>query len=235
MSLRTRSLPVLDAVADLVHGFETKDPRHSAESRDGTRARVAQALADRGRLCLLSQVHGAAVREAPWTARPEGDASFSRERGVILGIETADCLPLLFVDPRNRVVAAAHAGWRGTVAGVARAVVGALLDRGSKAGDVVAALGPAIGACCYEVGPEVEDAFGSSGRSFFITGPRGRPHLDLRAANKAQLLSLGLSAERIHSVAECTRCLADRYHSFRRDGTTAGRMISFVGYARPVD
>ena len=127
-------------------------------------------------------------------------------------------------------MAAAHAGWRGTAAGVAARAVEALAARGSRPEDLVAALGPAVGACCYEVGEELREAFGPSGAAFFRPGTRGRPHLDVRAANVRQLLDAGLRPDAVHHVADCTRCRADLYHSYRRDGRAAGRMISFVGF-----
>ena len=150
--------------------------------------------------------------------------------GELLGIETADCLPVLIVDRARRAVAAAHAGWRGTLAGVAARAVESMVAAGSHPRDLVAALGPSIGVCCYEVGPEVEEAFGPARARFFQPGPRGRAHLDVRAANRAQLVAAGLAEEAIHDVADCTYHLADRYHSYRRDGKGAGRMISFVGF-----
>jgi hypothetical protein len=176
-------------------------------------------------------VHGALVHAAPWEGRPEGDASVAAAAGLLLGIETADCLPVLIVDPRRRAVAAAHAGWRGTAAGVARAAVAALRAGGSAPADLRAALGPGIGACCYEVGEELRSAFAPE---FFHPGPRGRSHLDVRAANRRQLEQAGLPPEHIHDVDECTSCRPDLYHSYRRDGKGAGRMISFVGFAAPV-
>jgi YfiH family protein len=166
---------------------------------------------------------------APWEGRPEGDAAVASAPGLILGIETADCLPVLLVDPRRRAVAAVHAGWRGTAAGVSGAAVAALVAGGSKAEDLVAALGPGIGACCYEVGQEVKTAFGAGGAAFFRPGPRGREHLDVRAANLRQLLEGGLLPSRIADLDECTFCRPDRYHSYRRDGPGSGRMISYVG------
>ena len=229
-TLRTATVRALDAIPGLVHGFEQRLGPDGWEDRDETRHRVALALYESGRLHLLQQVHGARVQAAPWEGRPEADAAVADEPGQILGIETADCMPVLLVDPVQRHVAAAHAGWRGTVAGVAREAVEALVARGSRRADIVAALGPAIGACCYEVGPELQEAFGPEGRSFFRPGPRGRPHLDLRAANVRQLERAGLNPARIHHVADCTHCRADLYHSYRRDGKGAGRMISFVGF-----
>jgi len=230
VALRTATVPALSAVAGLVHGFERRAPRDGAETLEESRARVARALDGSGRLLLLKQVHGAAVLEAPWEGMPEGDASVAALPGWLLGIQTADCLPVLLVDPRRHLVGAAHAGWRGTAAGVGTRAVAALVARGSRPEDLVAALGPGIGACCYEVGDELREAFGLPGAAFFRPGPSGRPHLDVRAAIVCQLLDSGLPPGSIHHVADCTRCRADVYHSYRRDGRAAGRMISFVGF-----
>jgi polyphenol oxidase len=229
-TLRAATIPALEAIPGLVHGFEQRLGPAGWEGRDETRRRVTAAVADAGRLQLLHQVHGACVQDAPWVGRPEADASVADRPGLILGIETADCQPVLLVDPVRRQVAAAHAGWRGTVQRVTRAAVDALVARGSKPSDIVAALGPSIGPCCYEVGPELQEAFGPSGAGFFRPGPRGKPHLDVRAANVLQLEEAGIPASHIHHVADCTMCRADLYHSYRRDGKDAGRMVSWVGY-----
>lgn len=232
-TLRVATVAALAEVPGLVHGFEQRLGPSGAEERDVGRARVAAAVAPHGRLYLLKQVHGTRVRKAPWEGRPEGDAAVAEGPGMILGIETADCLPVLLADPRRRVVAAAHAGWRGTAAGVTRAAVAALVAGGSRPEDLLAALGPGIGPCCYEVGEELLAEFGPGGEAFFRPGPRGKPHLDVRAANVAQLKAAGVPDARIHSVADCTRCRADLYHSYRRDGPRSGRMINTIGWAAP--
>jgi YfiH family protein len=228
-TLRTVTHPALEGVPGLVHGFEQRLGPAGWEERDESRRRVAQALAGSGRLQLLKQVHGCHVQAAPWEGRPEADASVADEAGLILGIETADCQPILLVDPVRRRVAAAHAGWRGTAAGVARETVAAMVARGSRPADIVAVLGPSIGACCYEVGEELRAEFGPEGGDFFRPGPRGKPHLDVRAANLRQLQQAGLVPAHIHDVTDCTMCRADLYHSYRREGRGAGRMISFIG------
>ena len=230
-TLRLITLPSLDALPGLVHGFEQRLGPPGGESREAGRVRVTEALAPWGRLLLLKQVHGNLVQAAPWDGTPEADASIAEVPGFLLGVETADCLPLLIVDPRRRVVAAVHAGWRGTASGVAGQAVAVLRGRGSDPGDLLAALGPGIGPCCYEVGHELRQAFGPGGEEFFRPGRNGRPHLDVRAANRRQLLSAGLHAERILSLDHCTFCRSDLYHSFRREGKGAGRMISFVGFS----
>ena len=226
------TVPVLEAVPGLAHGFGRRARGPAPEARDATVRRVASALQARGTLQLLHQVHGAMVADAPWQGLPEADAGVATRRGPLVGIQTADCMPVLLVDPRRGFAAAAHAGWRGTVAGVTRAAVRALLARGSSASDLVAALGPGIGPCCYEVGDELRAAFGEGGEAFFRPGPRGKPHLDVRAANVSQLLDEGLPAESIYHLAECTYCRPDLYHSYRRDGHGSGRMISFVGFTQ---
>lgn len=224
-------VPALLEIPGLVHGFERRLPDAPSESRDETRRRVAAALRDQGQLLSLKQVHGARVAAAPFEGLPEADAAVASASGLILGIETADCLPVLLVDPRRRAVAAAHAGWRGTAGGVAARAVEALIASGSRPQDLLAALGPGIGACCYEVGDDLREAFGPESAAFFRPGRRDRPHLDVRAANRAALVRASVPSEQIHSVDECTSCRADLYYSYRRDGAGAGRMISFVGFA----
>ncbi len=236
-SMRALRVPALDAIPRLVHGFEQPGDARGVTRAQG-RLRAATALRPWGRLLVMTQVHGARVQGAPWKEDtcPEGDAAVCSASGWILGIETADCLPVLVVDPRRRVGAAAHAGWRGTLAGVTGAAVAALIADGSRPEHLLAALGPCIGSCCYEVGDELRATFdaalGPAAAGFFRTGPRGRAHLDLRAANLAQLEHCGLAPTHLHTVTDCTRCRADLYPSYRRDGKGAGRMLSFVGWAQ---
>jgi hypothetical protein len=226
---------MLAAVPGLVHGFEQRAPGSPAETRAQSRSRLSAALARDGRVLFLKQVHGVALAEAPWTAPPEADAAVCAASGFLLAIETADCLPILLVDPQRRTVAAAHAGWRGTAASIAGRTVAALVARGSQPDGLLAALGPAIGVCCYEVGPELRAVFGAEAEAVFREGERGRPRLDLRTANERQLLRAGVPGRAIAHVDECTRCRAADYHSYRRDGPGAGRMISYVGFAREYD
>ncbi len=193
------SAPILDAIPDLVHGFGRRAGPAGFETREATAARTADRLAPHGRLLLLQQVHGATVQHAPWTGRPPADAAVAGEPGLLLGIETADCLPVLIVDPQRRAVAAAHAGWRGTVAGVTREAVAALVREGSRASDLLAALGPGIGPCCYEIGDDVREAFGPAGAAFFRKVPErprspGRARREPPAARRMQASTRATSA-----------------------------------------
>lgn len=232
MAFRTATLSTLASIPGLVHGFEQRGAGDGEETGEESRARVARALEGDGHLLLLKQVHGASVVEAPWDGTPEADASVATSPGWLLGIKTADCLPVLIVDAKRRLVAAAHAGWRGTAARVSARAVDALVARGSRPEDLVAALGPGIGPCCYEVGEDVRAAFPPKDAAFFRPGPNGRPYLDVRAANARQLVDAGLPPEALHHVADCTRCRPDLYRSYRREGRRCGRMISFVGFRR---
>jgi YfiH family protein len=221
--------PLLEGVPGLVHGFGLRIPGPRSAAREAAQA----AFQEKGDVFFLRQVHGCAVASPPWKEAPDADASFTARPGTLLAIETADCLPVLIVDPINRRAAAAHAGWRGTVARVAQRAVKALIDSGSDPTTLVAALGPSIGPCCYEVGEEVEAALGHSGAEFFTPGKSGRRHLDVPAANRAQLEELGIAAPRIGWIDHCTKCREDLFFSYRRDGANAGRMISVVGFSRP--
>jgi len=220
--------PLLARVPGLVHGFGERVPGPRETARQAARKTFGEA----GMLFFLRQVHGCTVVTPPWTEPPGADASITKEEGALLAIETADCLPVLIVDPIHRRVAAAHAGWRGTVLRVAQEGIRALVREGSNPSELLAALGPGIGSCCYEVGPDVEAAFGPEGARFFVAGPGERKHLDVVGANRAQLEEAGIPAASIHSLDLCTHCRADLFFSYRRDGGIAGRMISVVGFSR---
>jgi YfiH family protein len=150
----------------------------------------------------------------------EADGITSVLAGIALGVKTADCLPVLIVDPQNRAVAAVHAGWRGVAGAIALCAIAQLRERfGSHAGELQIAIGPGIGPCCFEVGPEVAEKFGRE----------GRVKIDLSAFLSRQLASSGIPEGNIHSARLCTVCHPQLFHSFRRDGETAGRMMSVVG------
>jgi len=171
-------------------------------------------------LASLKQIHSSecVAAEGRSGILGEGDALLEDRPGSVVAVKTADCVPILLVDDAHHAVAAVHAGWRGTAAGIAGKAVAAMRERfGSR--DLYAAIGPSIGKCCYEVGPEVSAQFGLEGRTF----------LDLPEFNRRQLLDSGVTAERIFASNLCTQCKADEFHSFRRDREAAGRLYSFAG------
>ena len=200
-------VPQLDAMEWLEHGF-------------GTRQANVPALYEN--LTMLKQIHSATCVDAEGRCGMvgEGDALVEKMPGAVVAVRTADCIPILLVDERNRAVAAVHAGWRGTVGRIAQHAIAAMRDRfGTKPADLHAAIGPGIGRCCYEVGPEVAAQFGE----------RGKANIDLTESNRAQLVGAGVTAGRVYASNLCTMCRADEFHSFRRDREAAGRMHSFAG------
>ena len=177
---------------------------------------------------VARQVHGTRIVFAPPDPRFErADAVATRAPGTAVGVRTADCVPILLVDPRRRAVAAVHAGWRGAASEIACASVETLVrDAGIAPEEIVAAVGPHIGPCCYEVDTPVRDAIPHPE----VFTPAERPDhwmLDLWALNALQLQRAGLSAARIERVGGCTACSPKLYWSYRRDGST-GRMLHYV-------
>jgi polyphenol oxidase len=191
----------------------------------GERARVA-----------VHQVHGATVidaHEVDAAQPPEADGLVSRDPALMLTVRVADCVSLLIADSRLGVVAAVHAGWRGTAAGIAGAAVLRMRDLyGSRPGDLIAALGPSIGPCCYTVGPEPIEVFRDHGHAqrdlYRWFGAGGRQRLDLWGANRDQLEAAGVPAATILVSELCTACHADWFYSHRREGAAAGRLVAFI-------
>ena len=200
----------------------------------GSRAAVLRAVEGEALpVRWAKQVHGCAVlpvegedRELERGLSGEGDALVTTATGIALAIATADCVPVLLSTPG--AIAAAHAGWRGVVAGVVPAAVAALRARGGDSSAPVRAwIGPAIGVCCYEVGEEVAQAVAAASTPAVIEARAGaRPHLDVTAAVRHQLRSAGVAT--IREVTACTRCAEDWLWSYRRSGAQAGRNLAFI-------
>lgn len=176
------------------------------------------------------QVHGAMVwRHGPGaspddTGTVRADALVAATQGVAVAVRVADCVPVLLADVATGAVAAVHAGWRGVVAGV----VGASLDvLGARSENVLAAVGPSIGPCCFEVGDDVARAIAASTPApVVVHRPRAKPHVDLWRAVEAQLRARGVT--RVEVLERCTVCEATSFFSFRRDGLRSGRMVAVI-------
>ena len=199
------------------------------------------------RVATLTQVHGAAVcvirrdSVAP-ESRPEADVLVSNAPGIAVAVRAADCVPLLMADRATGAVAAVHAGWRGTAARAAVSALNAMArEYGTHPQDVVVAIGPSIGPCCYEVGSELVDAFAAAGHErhlidrWFSTPPpprgsRGRPQLRLNigGANSDQLILAGVPPEQIHDVGLCTAMHLDILTSYRAEKENAGRIAGVI-------
>lgn len=200
--------------------------------------RAAGALGvDLGRLYMLSQVHGTASRvlagdeDREEVIRSIGDITLSRAPGVACGVRSADCVPILVADRATGAVCAIHSGWRGTVANAAAAGVAALRDLVRGEGDLIAAIGPHIEACCFEVGEDVAEQLAgcsSIGRGAVWAEEGKKPRVELRRIVRAQLEAAGIPRAQIDDVAGCTVCDRERFHSFRRDGKNSGRLLSAI-------
>jgi polyphenol oxidase len=171
-------------------------------------------------LYSLKQIHSNRVLTATSPGfQGEGDAAITVQPDLPISVRTADCYPILLADTRNHAVAAIHAGWRGTAAHIVVKTLEKMNDEfGTQPVDIVAAIGPGIGACCYEVGEEVAREFGFDVRT----------HLDLLKENRKQLEASGVPPEKIEALGVCTFCDAERFFSYRRDQKDAGRMTSYI-------
>ncbi|MFH2006449.1 MAG: peptidoglycan editing factor PgeF [bacterium] len=201
---------------------------------------------DAERLYIAHQVHGrrGVIVEGQPVAdvrQQEADFLVTAQSGVTVAVITADCVPVLLADRAQTAVAAVHAGWRGLVGGVIQEAVAALRDRfGVDPTTLVAALGPGIGACCFEVGPEVVRQFETAfpdvegivrpGRIGELGGD-AKPHVDLWKGARLALERAGLQPDRIEDPPACTMCEPERFYSFRRDGGRIGQHLSFIGIA----
>ncbi len=258
----------------LVHGFSTKLGGVSDQNGEKVlnlgftewdtrenvlenRRRFQSALgASDLQLISLKQIHSDIIHL--FNAAPaelcRGDALATNRPGLLLGVQTADCVPILLVDPKKRAIAAVHAGWRGTLQRIVVKAIGQMqMHFKTKPADLLAAIGPSIGGCCYEVGTEVAAQFLSQFPQApdwfdeFRTGDEPNPiqwlnmmppghqpppknvNLDLRKANRAHLLGAGLRAPNIFVSDLCTACRRDLLFSYRKEGPQNGRLLSVIG------
>ena len=174
---------------------------------------------------LVFNAHGLKDRER------EGDALVTNEAGLQIGVRTADCVPILLLDTRQRAVAAIHAGWRGTVAEITRCAIHKLAaEFGSQPADILAAIGPCIRECCYEVGPEVVSEFENIFPEWTNQAlkPGGKRNLNLPEANSRQMRAAGIPSDQIFDSCLCTSCQLETFYSFRREPQEAGRLTSSI-------
>lgn len=286
---RAGGLQILQAkglcdVPGLAHGFSTRSGGRSRlgkesvlnlgavewDAAEGVAANrrlflaalLGKRAAERLSMVTLKQIHSDAVHvvaAAVAGERLRGDALITAAPGLLLGVQTADCVPILLADARRRVAAAVHAGWRGTLQRIVTKTLGRMrMEFGTRSAEVRAAFGPGIGGCCYEVGHEVVQQFHAQfaqAREWF-EGPFDRlvsddspnplqwlnqmppghqpppptAYLDLIAANRWQLLDAGVPARNISASGLCTACRTDLLFSHRHEQGRTGRMLAVVGW-----
>ena len=249
----------MEAAGGIAHGFSTRlggvsqgmwaalnlgvsrgdNPDHVRENYHRFLTAIG---AGEGKLVMTNQVHGGVVRtatSADWKADPyekvnyEADGLMTATPGVTLMIFSADCIPVLLYDPVRRVIAAAHAGWRGTAEGVVTHAVERMKDvYGCRGGDILAAIGPGICANCFETHEDVPNAMmgamGTAALPYMEIKENGKFAVDLKGLNARRLEQAGLDRENIAVCGECTACQPDRFWSHRKMGTNRGSMAAAI-------
>ena len=201
------------------------DPAHVREN--WRRLREATGLA----FARVRQVHGRRVVEVEAGTEPveEADGVATSAPGVAACVSVADCVPLLLADPRSGAVAAVHAGWRGTIDGAAVAGVKVLVDRyGARPGEILAAIGPGIGPCCFEVSRDLAVRFRDEVGPVTATPRDHGSRVDLWRANEFLLRRAGLRRGQIETLGRCTSCEERTFFSHRRDRGLTGRHVAFI-------
>jgi YfiH family protein len=190
-----------------------------------------------GKIVTMQQVHGdhiVEVRDKKLKEVGEADGMITAENGVYLGVLTADCVPLLFVAPKQRLVAAVHAGWRGTLAGIAQKTVERLrAEHNVAASDLEVALGPSIGACCYEVNDDVAKPLMKQWGKLItpsIQVKQNKTFINLSRLNRDILRAAGVPGAQLYQIGPCTSCTSDEFYSYRRARGETGRQISVIGW-----
>ena len=220
------------------------ESRNVAANRAALLAKAGAGRQDFGRLLTVRQVHGTRclvvddqfVATLPDSETVAADALATSRSGVLLAVQTADCLPLIMISEKPRAVAVVHAGWRGLEKGIATETVELLAATfGVSSVNLKVYAGPAIGPCCFEVGPEVVEIFGKksylAGTDGWWREESGRTTLNLVAIQRAELLAAGVGPENFHGLELCTSC-HDFCFSYRRDRAITGRQLAFAGIGR---
>ncbi len=214
---------LLSGVPQVAHGYTTRQMGDMKKGEEARHRALGMLFPRRVRLYTAKQVHGAEVAlvsERAWES-PEADGLVYQDTGdaAALAVFVADCVPILAVDPASRIVGVVHAGWKGTLGGIATHVVKAMSQLGATTTNIMVSLGPHIGMCCYDVpedrAQQFASAFGGDPRVASITEEKW--HVDLGWANRQQLLDSGILTEHIDAPPSCTSCQVDTFFSYRKD------------------
>lgn len=225
-------------------GNNTFDPPHNVQ---GNRSLLARTFGSKiEKFVMVNQCHGTDIlvidepnADYAHFHKLACDGIITNQPQVMIAVGVADCLPILMLDPVKKVIAALHAGWKGTAGNIAAKGVESLANIfNSQKSDILVSLGPAIGPCCYEVDEPVKQAFTGSGVEWSncaTAAENGKWRLDLAAANQEQLLAIGLPVKNIETAGKCVCCQHDWFFSYRRDGGETGRQAGFIMLNKTVD
>jgi len=254
MELTSLQIPAWQQYPGLLHGFTGRrggksvgpysglnlsyrvgdDPK--VVSQNVCDVKLAVGIHD-GRIVTMRQVHGdhiVEVKDKTLKEAGEADGMITGESEIFLAVLTADCVPLLFAAPKQKLAAAVHAGWRGTLAGIAEKTVRILKDQYGVAPDQLeVALGPAIGPCCYEVKEDVSGPLMKTWGKLTTASvlvKDGKSFVNLRRLNRDILRASGVPGKQLHEAGPCTRCAAEDFFSYRRERSETGRQMSFIGW-----
>lgn len=220
---------------DISHGFGTKQ---DGDGRDRAIIKtIAQSLQEPPRCIVIpGQTHSIHVEiidpnqgeTQRYIEIADTDGVVTSEKGVMLTVVSADCVPILYYDPGKKIIGISHGGWKGTLEKIPVRVVERMCNLGAPAENIHIAIGPSIGSCCYEIYGERLTAFHGTFTPDVIEKRDGNSYIDLQKANIQTLLSSGIPRENIDVIDECTSCHSDRYFSYNRDQGIKGEMLSFV-------
>jgi YfiH family protein len=227
----------------VIHGFGMRDQTYGKRPRQDWRGRPLAVGEETFPLLSTRQIHGDGVvvfreepRETEQVWMKEGDALVTRVPGYALVVFTADCLPIVLFDPVQGVAGIVHTGWRGTAKAICQKALKEMVETyDSISENILAAMGPCIGPCCYEVDGPVKEVYAKAGLPWdLLSYPRGRKSwsLDLPRANAYLLKAAGMREENIHHLDLCTSCHRDSFYSYRAEGKTAGRQLNFIALRR---
>jgi YfiH family protein len=254
MEITSLKVPQWEKFSGLLHGFAGRQGGKSVGPYAGLNVSyrvgddpkvVSQNVCDLklaagihdGRIVTMRQMHGdqiVEVKDKKLKEAGEADGMITVEPDIFLAVLTADCVPLLFLAPEQNLVAAVHAGWRGTLAGIAEKMVRLFENQyGVAAADLEVALGPSIGPCCYEVKDDVAGPLMKKWGKLMtpsIVVKEGKSFLNLRRLNRDILRESGVPGNHLYQVGPCTSCAADEFYSYRRERAETGRQMSFIGW-----
>lgn len=224
----------LSRFKNLIHGFTTKEEGDYKKARKASRnsQQICQTICEAKDLVLPEQVHGDRIaivdKENKEKVVKGADGLITKEKDIILGVTTADCLPLLFYEPKKKIIANVHAGWRGTFKRVCQKAAEKIKDLGGDLSEVLVAVGPHIKKCCYDVDKRRKLMFRKKFGKEVVVRKNDKFFLDLTKANFSQLLETGVKEKNIEILPFCTYCHHQRFFSYRKNKGNNGEMLSFI-------